>query len=167
MGDGKGGPSGESANAVPQANVQVMQPAAQPSLEFSTDPLSTGADTFRVGVRLPPFYRQDPAVWFAQVEGHFILSKITSDATKYYYILSQLDHEYAAEVKDVIVNPPAEGKYEKLKAELISRLSASREKELKRLLVHEELGDRKPSQFLRHLQHLAGPQPCQLKTQAT
>ncbi|XP_048000612.1 uncharacterized protein LOC125237533 isoform X1 [Leguminivora glycinivorella] len=69
-----------------------------------------------------------------------------------------LDHEYAAEVKDVIVNPPAEGKYEKLKAELISRLSASREKELKRLLVHEELGDRKPSQFLRHLQHLAGPQ---------
>ncbi|CAF4935385.1 unnamed protein product [Pieris macdunnoughi] len=37
------------------------------------------------------------------------------------------------------------------------RLSASREKELTQLLMHEELGDRRPSAFLRHLQHLAGP----------
>lgn len=28
---------------------------------------------------------------------------------------------------------------------------------MKQLLTHEELGDRKPSQFLRHLQDLAGP----------
>ncbi|XP_046976335.1 uncharacterized protein LOC124542426 [Vanessa cardui] len=41
--------------------------------------------------------------------------------------------------------------------ELTKRLSASREKEVQQLLMHEELGDRKPSQFLRHLQHLAGP----------
>ncbi|GBP76780.1 hypothetical protein EVAR_36628_1 [Eumeta japonica] len=31
------------------------------------------------------------------------------------------------------------------------------ERKLKQLLMHEELGDRKPSQFLRHLQGLAGP----------
>jgi hypothetical protein len=120
--------------------------------------LSTGVDTFRVGVRIPPFWPQEPAVWFAQVEGQFTLSNITSDATKFYYVLSQLEHQYAAEVKDIIVNPPATNKYEKLKSELIKRLSDSREKEIKNLLLHEELGDRKPSQFLRHLQHIAGPQ---------
>jgi hypothetical protein len=122
-----------------------------------TSPLSNGADTFRVGVRIPPFWPQEPAVWFAQVEGQFTLSNITSDVTKFYYVLSQLDHQYAAEIKDIIIAPPATNKYEKLKSELIKRLSASREKELKSLLIHEELGDRKPSQFLRHLQHKAGP----------
>lgn len=114
-------------------------------------------DVFRVGMRLPPFWPQEPAVWFAQVEGQFALSNITVDTTKYHYILSNLEHQYAAEVKDIIISPPATDKYEKLKSELIKRLSVSREKEVKQLLLHEELGDRKPSQFLRHLQHLGGP----------
>lgn len=43
-----------------------------------------------------------------------------------------------------------------MKQELIKRLSVSKEKKVKQLLLSEELGDRKPSQFLRHLQHLAG-----------
>ncbi|XP_050505283.1 uncharacterized protein LOC126883668 [Diabrotica virgifera virgifera] len=44
----------------------------------------------------------------------------------------------------------------KLKSELIKRLSASQQQKIKRLLEHEELGDQRPSQFLRHLQSLAG-----------
>ncbi|XP_068619285.1 uncharacterized protein [Battus philenor] len=72
-------------------------------------------------------------------------------------MISQLDQQYAAEMKDIIIAPPHENKFLKLKTELIKRLSASQEKKLKQLLMHEELGDRKPSQFLRHLQTLAGP----------
>lgn len=56
-----------------------------------------------------------------------------------------------------MINPPPTEKYVKLKQELIKRLSASREKKVHQLLMHEELGNRKPSQFLRHLQSLAGP----------
>lgn len=105
---------------------------------------------------MPPFWPEEPAVWFAQVEGSFALSKIKDDETKYYYVSGQLEHRYAAEVKDILVNPPATGKYETLKTELIKRLSASREKEVTQLLMHEELGDRRPSQLLRHMRHLAG-----------
>lgn len=115
------------------------------------------SELFRVGVKSPPFWPQDPSIWFKQIEGQFALSNITVDDTKYYYVLSQLDQQYVAEIKDVIMAPPAKNKYEKLKTELIKRLSASRENEVKQLLIHEELGDRKPSQFMRHLQHLAGP----------
>lgn len=43
-----------------------------------------------------------------------------------------------------------------MKTELIKRLSASQELKVKQSLMHEELGDRKPSQFLRHLSNLAG-----------
>lgn len=126
------------------------------STSNSEEKTFTPSDICRVGVRMPPFWPEEPAVWFAQIEGSFALSKIKDDETKYYYVSAQLEHRYAAEVKDILVNPPATGKYETLKSELIKRLSASREKEVTQLLMHEELGDRRPSQFLRHLRHLAG-----------
>ncbi|KAL0868938.1 hypothetical protein ABMA27_007266 [Loxostege sticticalis] len=113
-------------------------------------------EVLKVSVRVPPFWPEEPALWFAQVESQFVLSGITKDETKFYYLVAQLDHQYAKEVKDVITSPPATDKYAKLKTELIKRLSASQEKRIKQLLVHEELGDRKPSQFLRHLSSLAG-----------
>lgn len=114
-------------------------------------------ETFRVGVRIPPFYPEKPGLWFAQMEAQFMLSGIKSDETKFYYVTGNLDSQYAAEVEDIIANPPPTEKYERLKSELIKRLSASREKKIRQLLMHEELGDRKPSQFYRHLLNLAGP----------
>lgn len=123
----------------------------------SQDGGEKAADLFRVGVRIPPFYPEKPALWFAQMEAQFVLSNIKSDETKFFYITGNLDPQYAAEVEDIISYPPPTEKYEKLKGELIKRLSASREKKVKQLLMHEELGDRKPSQFYRHLLNLAGP----------
>ncbi|CAK9821249.1 hypothetical protein ANTRET_LOCUS15 [Anthophora retusa] len=55
-----------------------------------------------------------------------------------------------------MLDPPTERKYERLKTELISRLSTSKKRRIQRLLEHEEIGDRRPSQFLRHLRALAG-----------
>ncbi|XP_028165559.1 uncharacterized protein LOC114361304 [Ostrinia furnacalis] len=120
----------------------------------TTRPNST--EIYKVAVRVPPFWPEEPEIWFAQVEGQFSISGITADATKFNYVISQLDNKYSREVKDIIINPPATDKYGKLKAELIKRLTASNEKKLKQLMMHEELGDRKPSQFLRHLKSLAG-----------
>ncbi|XP_047026745.1 uncharacterized protein LOC124635035 [Helicoverpa zea] len=111
----------------------------------------------RVGVSCPPFCPEEPAFWFAQLEGQFVLSRITSDTSKFYTVTTQLETKYALQVKDIITNPPETNKYLKLKTELINRLSASQEKRTQQLLIHEELGDRRPSQFLRHLQNLAGP----------
>lgn len=129
-----------------------------PSSQHGRDPVSTApSDICRVGIRVPPFWPEEPEIWFAQIEGQFAISNITSDTTKFYYVISNLETQYSKEVKDVITNPPTSNKYEKLKQELIKRLSASREKKLHQLLMHEELGNRKPSQFLRHLQSLAGP----------
>lgn len=117
----------------------------------------TDSEVWRVGVRVPPFWPEEPALWFAQLECQFELSRVTTEDTKFSYLVAQLDHQYAIEVKDVITRPPEKDKYTKLKTELIKRLSASKEKRTKQLLMHEELGDRKPSQLLRHLESLAGP----------
>lgn len=122
---------------------------------MSVDPAKE--EILRVSVRVPPFWPEEPLLWFAQVENQFILSRITTDDTKFGYVVAQLDHQYALEVKDIITQPPATDKYLKLKTELIKRLTVSHQKRVKQLLTHEELGDRKPSQFLRHLSDLAGP----------
>lgn len=111
----------------------------------------------KIGVRIPPFWPEEPEIWFAQIEGQFAISGITSDATKFHHVVSQLENKYSREVKDLIIKPPATDKYQTLKSELIRRLTASKEKKTMQLLHHEELGDRKPSQFLRHLRGLASP----------
>lgn len=117
---------------------------------------AAATDIYRVSVKVPTFWAEKPAIWFAQIESQFAISNITVDATKFNYVVAQLDSQIASEVEDIIVTPPPTEKYAKLKAELIKRLSVSRQKKVKQLLSQEELGDRRPSQFLRHLQHLAG-----------
>lgn len=110
----------------------------------------------RVGIRVPPFWSGNPVLWFHQLEAQFSLNGITTDSTKYYYVTSFLDIKCLQEVEDVIQNLPATGKYDKIKEELIRRLSRSQEQRIQQLLEHEEIGDRTPSQFLRHLRNLAG-----------
>lgn len=116
-----------------------------------------GGSIERVGVRVPPFYQTKPSLWFATLESQFAIANITQDATKYHYAISHLEPHIAELVEDIIEAPSASDKYERLKTELTKRLTASREKQVQQLLNHEELGERKPSQFLRHLKNLAGP----------
>jgi hypothetical protein len=94
-------------------------------------------------------------VWFAQVEAQFSLAGISSEKTKFFHVISQLDHRYAAEVEDIIISLPEWDPYAMLRAELVRRLTPSRGHRIRQLLTIEEMGDRKPSQFLRHLMSLA------------
>lgn len=121
-----------------------------------TEPSVPDTAVSRIAVRVPPFWPHDPELWFAQLEGQFLVNNITSDSTKYGYVVGSLEARYAAEVKDVIINPPSSGKYAKVKTELIARLSLSQEVKIRQLLEKEEVGDRKPSQFLRRLRDLGG-----------
>ncbi|XP_033321457.2 uncharacterized protein LOC117217746 [Megalopta genalis] len=112
-------------------------------------------EVYRESIPVPTFWPEQPALWFLQIEAIFALNGITADATKFYYVVSQLDTKYVAEVEDIFAAPPETEKYETLKRELILRLSASKSKILQ-LLEQEEIGVRTPSQLLRRMQFLAG-----------
>lgn len=144
--------SHHTANSQANVNTKPRQPVKM--AEDVVTP-TTSSPTSAHHIKIPPFWPEKPAIWFAQIEGQFAIYKITDDTTKFYHILGNLDRQYATEVEDILTGPPD---YVRLKAELIKRLSVSRENKVKQLLMHEEQGSRKPSQFLRHLQHLAGPQ---------
>ena len=72
-----------------------------------------------VSLKLPPYWPNDPYVWFAQVEAQFATRDITSEQTKFSYIIASLQPEIAQEVRDILITPPNETPYQHLKDELI------------------------------------------------
>ncbi|XP_071948028.1 uncharacterized protein [Antedon mediterranea] len=139
-------PPAEAAVAVDQAGGNAGEPVAtQRALPLAAFTL-----------KLPPFWANDPAIWFAQVEAQFATRNITTEATKFAYIVASLQPSIVQEVRDLLLAPPAEGPYSKLKKELIKRTSDSEKKRLHQLLTTEELGDRKPTQLLRKMYQLLG-----------
>lgn len=107
-----------------------------------------------VALKLPTFWTERPAVWFAQAEAQFLVKGITADATKHAYVISALGNEAAAEVESHILHPPDNNKYDGLKASLIDAFGQSQMAKDIALLNLGGLGDRKPTSLLRYMKSL-------------
>jgi hypothetical protein len=110
--------------------------------------IAVSSSLYRVAERMSPFWPDRPALWFAQVEAQFELAGFTNQETKFNQVVSQLQQQHAEEVEDIITTPLQDNPYDRLKAELVKRLSTSREQRVIQLLSHEEMGDRNTSHFL-------------------
>lgn len=110
----------------------------------------------RIAFRAPPFWSKNPALYFAQVESQFITAGITTDETKFNTIVASIETEVLSHVSDLIIKPPATGKYNALKNRLIAEYADSEQKKLRMLLQELQLGDQKPSHLLRRMREVAG-----------
>jgi len=71
---------------------------------------SEGGHIHRPAMRLPPFWTDRTGLWFAQAEAQFALASVTSENTKFNYVISQMEYRHAAEVEDII-SPLTDGPY--------------------------------------------------------
>lgn len=110
----------------------------------------------RVAVRAPPFWKENPALWFVQLESQFHTNGITASETKYHVAVAALDTSVINQVSDVVMRPPAANlMYETLKRRLQERFAESEECRFRKLLSNLELGDKKPSHLWREMRELA------------
>lgn len=109
-----------------------------------------------IGLHAETFWRNRPELWFRKIEAQLSNCNIDNDTQKFNVLVSLLDEKTALEVKDIIVDPPDFDKYDCLKEQLLKRVTAKNEEEAKKKMIAEPMGDRKPSEFYRDLNMLAG-----------
>lgn len=109
-------------------------------------------------VKIPAYNFADPSLWFLMCEATFELGNpkaISESKTKFNYIASNLPPEAATVVRDIIANPDKTDPYGVLKRELIKRSGESSHQEIRKLLIGEQLGDRRPTDLLRVMRRRA------------
>lgn len=104
--------------------------------------------------KLPPFWKIDPVLWFTQVEAVFATARISQPLTMFQYIISALDIDVLSQVSDIVKNP-GRSPYDEIKSRLIQVYSDSEHKRITKLLEASQLGNQKPSAFLRQMTQLA------------
>ena len=114
-----------------------------------------------VSSKLPTFGPERGKLWFHQAEAQFQLRNISTDATKYYYLLSTLGTDTATRVMDLIEKPSETTKYATIKARLLSIFTLSGAQRADQLLKIQGLRDNTPSQLMDSMLALLGDHsPC-------
>lgn len=138
-----------NGNGQPLGNDQPNgndQPPDQPDAALAVN---------RIQVKVPPFWKQNPQLWFRQLEAQFSNSNIRSDLTKYNTVVGVVESDILTCVSDIVLNPPANDMYEAIKTRLINRFEETENKKLKNLLNDLSLGDMRPSDLLLKMRELS------------
>ncbi|BHF76553.1 hypothetical protein SprV_0501965100 [Sparganum proliferum] len=119
-----------------------------------TEPKADSPDVSTLSFKLHPFTPSNPRVWFRQIEAVFSTSRITSERTRYSYVVQSLPFDVAVDVDDLLDPILANDPYTQLKNAVIQRVAKSANRMLRELFTQVELGDQTPSQLMRHMRSL-------------
>lgn len=145
--------------AAQQAAQLAAHLAAQQAAHQTAQGNEAAPDVNQVrNLKIPPFWRGNPALWFVQVEAAFALSNITADATRFRHVITQLDTQTLPAISDIILNPPAANKYQAIKDRIISSFSETPESKLRQLLRGIDPRDEKPTLLLQRIRNLSDGQ---------
>ncbi|XP_075750776.1 uncharacterized protein LOC142817602 [Rhipicephalus microplus] len=103
---------------------------------------------------LPQLWLADPSLWLIEIENKFRVHRITSEVRKHELLVEALPPQAMGEIRDILVGPPGDAPYTRVKHALLHRLVPPKHRRIQQLLCNEELEDRHPTQFSSHLQHL-------------
>ncbi|XP_073951842.1 uncharacterized protein [Choristoneura fumiferana] len=124
-------------------------------MEKANIPVEEKSEVMAVAVssRIPEFWVDQPRVWFIRTEAVLTPQKM-SDESKFDMVVSKLPKEVIVQITDFLIKPPDTGKFEALKATLLTLLEDTKDRQIERMMVEMELGDQKASQLLRRMRDL-------------
>jgi hypothetical protein len=114
-------------------------------MDFTGGPPHIGGNP---SLRLPPFWVEASASWFALAESKFRLRGVTDELMKFDWLVTSLPRESVRQVIDLVESPPDRFPYTVLKARLMSAHQLTDYQKIEKLLHMEPLGARKPSELL-------------------
>lgn len=74
-------------------------------------------------IRVPPFSKQNPQLWFQQLEAQFANLNIVDNLTKFNTIISAIEGDILSSVSDIVLNPPTANHYDAIKFRLIQKFA--------------------------------------------
>ncbi|XP_063392189.1 uncharacterized protein LOC134677659 [Cydia fagiglandana] len=140
-------PEDEKKNDAPEETSSVTSPSPAAAL------LSHDVAAISLSLRVPPFWRDQPILWFCSFEAATAELK-RSQAQLAQMVIAQLEKQDIQNISDLIYSPPEENYYTVIKNRLISVYEESNSAQTKKLLSQVELGEQKPSQLLRRMKTL-------------
>lgn len=129
--------------------------AQSPSTEPSTASFSAGAVS-ATALKLPTIWTKSPEAWFRIAEAQFALKRITTDQTKFDYLITAITEDLAIRFRQQLEFPPAIGKYQALKDAILKKFKLTDFERAERLMGISELGDRLPSDLMQEMLNLHG-----------
>ena len=114
----------------------------------------------QIGSTYLPAFIGNVRVWFAQLTSYFVANKISTEHQQLHILFSAFFVSLMPTIKDIITGPLPGFTNKSVKREVLLRASLSTEKRFQTLINDEHLGDRTPSQMLRHVRELAEDEPA-------
>ena len=101
---------------------------------------------------MPQFNKEDPEVWFIQVETAFFVGQVRKEKKQYMHVLANQSAEAMTSVRDLVGKQYSTGDYKRLKNNLIKRFSLTPTEKIRMVLDKiEQRSSERPSAFFRRL----------------
>ena len=107
-------------------------------------------------MKIPPFWTNDPELWFLHVDAQFAAKNIVNSKTKFNHVIAAIAPEVAVLVREIISTPPADDPYKLLRETLIERAGPTKQQLLQDVLHPQSMGDRRPSVMLQTMKQQLG-----------
>lgn len=108
----------------------------------------------RAAIKLSNFWPENVRMWFARAETQFRMANVTRSLTKFDYLISALSQDELTRVSDLILDPPENEPYERLRDALIAAFAESDNARYKKYFRELTLGDKRPSDLLCQMKQL-------------
>jgi|APCry1669189000_1035189.scaffolds.fasta_scaffold93070_1 hypothetical protein len=105
-------------------------------------------------VKLPEFWPENSAAWFALAESRFRMKGIFDEWVRYDHVVSALSRDSLRLVLDLVTSPPEDDPYTCIKERLQSSHQLTDYQRIEQLLAMDALGSRRPSELLAHMLEL-------------